>query len=77
MSSTVRTSKAPTSFIPESILLAKAYSKAINGVSTSFFVLETLAKVPSTAQILDGTVVGKDSAKHYCSTSFNILIKNP
>jgi cholesterol oxidase len=40
--------------------LVKAYSKAINGVSTSF-ALETLAGIPSTAHILGGAVMGKDS----------------
>ncbi|QJP35628.1 GMC family oxidoreductase [Nonlabens sp. Ci31] len=60
MSSTVSTGKAPTPFIPESIQLVKAYSKAIKGVSTSF-ALETLAGIPSTAHILGGAVMGKDS----------------
>jgi cholesterol oxidase len=59
MSSTVSKGKAPTPFIPESIQLVKAYSKAINGVSTSF-ALETLAGIPSTAHILGGAVMGKD-----------------
>jgi cholesterol oxidase len=60
MTSTVSTGKAPTPFIPESINLVKAYAKAINGVSTSF-ALETLAGIPSTAHILGGAVMGKDS----------------
>jgi len=59
MSSSVSTGKAPTPFIPESIKLVKAYSKAINGVSTSF-ALETLAGIPSTAHILGGAVMGAD-----------------
>ena len=60
MTSSVSTGKAPTPFIPESIKLVKAYSKAINGVSTSF-ALETLAGIPSTAHILGGAVMGKDN----------------
>jgi cholesterol oxidase len=60
MTSTVSTGKAPTPFIPESINLVKAYAKAINGVSTSF-ALETLAGIPSTAHILGGAVMGKNS----------------
>jgi cholesterol oxidase len=59
MTSTISTGKAPTPFIPESIKLVKAYSKAINGVSTSF-ALETLAGIPSTAHILGGAVMGSD-----------------
>jgi cholesterol oxidase len=60
MTSSVSTGKAPTPFIPESIKLVKAYSKAINGVSTSF-ALETLAGIPSTAHILGGAVMGQDN----------------
>ena len=60
MTSKVSTGKAPTPFIPESIKLVKAYSKAINGVSTSFAV-ETLAGIPSTAHILGGAVMGTDT----------------
>ncbi|SDR78204.1 cholesterol oxidase [Gillisia sp. Hel1_33_143] len=59
MYSTVSTGKAPTPFIPESIQLAKAYRKAINGVSTSF-ALATLAGIPSTAHILGGAVMGEN-----------------
>lgn len=62
MSSTVSTGKKPTPFIPESIKLIKEYSKAVNGVSTSF-ALETLAGIPSTAHILGGAVMGEDSSK--------------
>ncbi|MGW8123677.1 GMC oxidoreductase [Roseivirga echinicomitans] len=60
MTSSVSTGKAPKPFIPESIQLVKAYSKAINGVSTSF-ALETLAGIPSTAHILGGAVMGADA----------------
>lgn len=59
MTSTISSGQAPTPFIPESIKLVEAYSKAIKGVSTSF-ALETLAGIPSTAHILGGAVMGKD-----------------
>jgi cholesterol oxidase len=61
MSSTVSTGTKPTPFIPESIKLIKEYSKAVNGVSTSF-ALETLAGIPSTAHILGGAVMGETEA---------------
>ncbi|MFT6337342.1 MAG: cholesterol oxidase [Saprospiraceae bacterium] len=57
MSSTISTGKKPTPFIPESGKLVNEYSKAINGVSTSF-ALETIAGIPSTAHILGGAVMG-------------------
>jgi cholesterol oxidase len=59
MSSTVSTGKKPTPFIPESVKLIKEYSKAVNGVSTSF-ALETIAGIPSTAHILGGAVMGEN-----------------
>jgi cholesterol oxidase len=62
MSSTVSTGKRPTPFIPESIKMIKEYSKAINGVSTSF-ALETIAGIPSTAHILGGAVMGENSSE--------------
>jgi cholesterol oxidase len=60
MSSTVSSGKKPTPFIPESIKLIKEYSKAVNGVSTSF-ALETIAGIPSTAHILGGAVMGENT----------------
>lgn len=60
MVSSVSTGKKPTPFIPESIRLVKEYSKAVNGVSTSF-ALETFAGIPSTAHILGGAVMGANS----------------
>lgn len=57
MRSSVSTGKKPTPFIPESVKLIKEYSKAVNGVSTSF-ALETLAGIPSTAHILGGAAMG-------------------
>jgi len=62
MSSTVSTGKKPTPFIAESVQLIKEYSKAVNGVSTSF-ALETIAGIPSTAHILGGAVMGEDATK--------------
>ena len=59
MTSTVSKGKKPSPFIPESIQLVKAYSKVINGKSTSF-ALETLAGIPSTAHILGGAVMADD-----------------
>ncbi|MDA9262125.1 GMC family oxidoreductase N-terminal domain-containing protein [Flavobacteriales bacterium] len=61
MSSRMSTGKKPTPFIPESIKLAKAYSKILNGKMSSFG-LETLAGIPSTAHVLGGAVMGKDSS---------------
>jgi len=72
MSSRVSTGKAPTPFIPESIHLVKAYSKAINGVSTSF-ALETLAGIPSTAHILGGAVMGEDTTKGVIDKDNNVF----
>jgi cholesterol oxidase len=62
MSSTVSSGQKPTPFIPESVKLIKEYSKAVNGVSTSF-ALETLAGIPSTAHILGGAVMGKNASE--------------
>ncbi|MFT5887144.1 MAG: cholesterol oxidase, partial [Arcticibacterium sp.] len=62
MSSTLSTGKRPTPFIPESVELIKEYSKAVNGVSTSF-ALETIAGIPSTAHILGGAVMGENPSK--------------
>ena len=62
VSSTVSTGKKPTPFIPESVKLIKEYSKAVNGVSTSF-ALETIAGIPSTAHILGGAVMGENPSE--------------
>ncbi|MEO7175369.1 MAG: GMC oxidoreductase [Saprospiraceae bacterium] len=62
MSSTVSTGKKPTPFIPESVKLIEEYSKAVNGVSTSF-ALETFAGIPSTAHILGGAVMGANASE--------------
>lgn len=62
MSSKVSTGKKPSPFIKESRKLVDEYSKAINGVSTSF-VLETIAGIPSTAHVLGGAVMGEDASE--------------
>jgi len=62
MTSTVSTGKKPTPFIQESVQLIKEYSKAVNGVSTSF-ALEILAGIPSTAHILGGAVMGENPSE--------------
>lgn len=62
MTSTVSTGKKPTPFIPESVKLIDEYSKAVNGVSTSF-ALETIAGIPSTAHILGGAVMGTNASE--------------
>jgi len=62
MRSSLSTGKRPTPFIPESVKLIKEYSKAVNGVSTSFAV-ETLSGIPSTAHILGGAVMGGNATQ--------------
>lgn len=62
MTSTVNLGKKPTPFIKESKKLVKEYSKAVNGVSTSF-ALETLAGIPSTAHVLGGAVMGNNASE--------------
>ncbi|MFT4695899.1 MAG: cholesterol oxidase [Urechidicola sp.] len=58
MNSSMSSGKKPSPFIPESKKLVDSFSKAINGVSTSF-AIETLAGIPSTAHILGGAVMGE------------------
>lgn len=62
MSSTIGTGLKPSAYIPESIALTEKYSKIINGKATSF-VLESVAGIPSTAHVLGGAVMGKDSSE--------------
>lgn len=62
MSSAVSTGVKPSAYIPESIELTKKYSKIINGVPTSF-ALESIAGIPSTAHVLGGAVMGRDSVQ--------------
>lgn len=72
MNSTVSTGKKPTPFIKESVKLVKEYSKAINGVSTSF-ALETLAGIPSTAHVLGGAVMGENSNQGVIDKNNNVF----
>ena len=62
ISSAVSTGAKPSTYIPESIALTDKYSKIINGKATSF-VLESIAGIPSTAHVLGGAVMGKDSSQ--------------
>lgn len=62
MGSTVSTGKKPTPFIPESVKLIKEYSKAVNGVSTSF-ALEIIAVISSAAHVLGSAVMGENPSE--------------
>ena len=62
MNSIVNSGKKPSPFIKESVELIKEFSKVVNGVSTSF-ALETISGISSTAHILGGAVMGKDSSE--------------
>jgi cholesterol oxidase len=62
MSSNLSSGLKPTADIPESRDLTDRYSKLINGKATSF-VLEAVAGIPTTAHVLGGAVMGKDSSK--------------
>ena len=62
MKSEVNEGKKPSPFIPESIALTALYAKKANGKATSF-VGETIMGIPSTAHILGGAVMGKDSSE--------------
>jgi cholesterol oxidase len=61
MVSSVSSGKKPSPNIPESVELTKKYASIVNGKATSFAV-ETFAGIPSTAHILGGAVMGKDSS---------------
>ncbi len=72
VSSTVSKGKKPTPFIKESVKLIKEYSKAVNGVSTSF-ALETIAGIPSTAHVLGGAVMGKNASEGVIDKNNNVF----
>ena len=59
-SSRISEGEKPRTFIPHAADLAKKYAKILNGKAT-VFALEPLAGIPSTAHILGGAVMGKDS----------------
>ncbi|MFK5982093.1 MAG: GMC oxidoreductase [Flavobacteriaceae bacterium] len=52
----------PSPFIAESIAISKKYGEITNGKETSF-ALETLAGIPSTAHILGGAVMGRNTSE--------------
>ena len=60
LKSMMSSGKKPTPFIPESIKLTSLFADQIDGKATSF-VGEALLGIPSTAHILGGAVMGKDS----------------
>jgi cholesterol oxidase len=62
MKSSLDKGKAPTAFIPEARSLAERYAQIVNGKPTALST-ETLFGIPTTAHILGGAVMGKDSAE--------------
>lgn len=61
MKSKLEDGTAPTAFIPESQSLAKRFAAIVNGTPGALL-NETLLGIPTTAHILGGAVMGKDSA---------------
>jgi len=62
MRSTMEEGSAPTAFIPQAQDLAKRYAKMVHAKPVAL-ITETLAGIPTTAHILGGCVMGKDSAE--------------
>jgi cholesterol oxidase len=62
MKSSLDKGTAPTAFIPEAKSLAERYAQIVNGKPTALST-ETLLGIPTTAHILGGAVMGKDSAE--------------
>ena len=62
MKSSMEEGPAPTAFIPEVESLAKDYAKIVNGKPVSLFT-ETIMGIPTTAHILGGCVMGKDTSE--------------
>ncbi len=60
--STIGSGKKPSPYIPESIKLTSKYANQVQGKATSF-IGETLMGIPSTAHILGGAVMGKDTTE--------------
>ena len=75
LSSGVSSGKKPTSDIPESKALTKAYSSIIKGKATSF-ALESLAGIPTTAHILGGAVMGRDDTEGVINSKNEIFNYN-
>jgi cholesterol oxidase len=72
MVSSVSSGKKPSPNIPESVELTKKYASIVNGKATSF-ALETFAGIPSTAHILGGAVMGKDSSTGVIDTDNRVF----
>jgi len=62
MKSNLEKGAAPTAFIPEAKALAERYAKIVNGKPTALST-ETLLGIPTTAHILGGAVMGRDSSE--------------
>ena len=62
MATSVEKGKKPTAFIPRAGELARKYSRLLNA-KPQVFSLEPLLGIPSTAHILGGAVMGKDSSE--------------
>lgn len=62
MKSSLDKGTAPTAFIPEAQSLAERYAQIVNGKATALS-SETLFGIPTTAHILGGAVMGKDSTE--------------
>lgn len=60
MKSTLSQGTKPTSFIPEAEMLAQRYAAKVKGKPT-MLLTETVLGIPTTAHILGGAVMGKDS----------------
>jgi cholesterol oxidase len=60
MRSKLEEGKPPTAFIPESRKLAKEFANIVDGKPVAL-ISETLLGIPTTAHILGGAVMGKDS----------------
>ncbi|NUM74307.1 GMC family oxidoreductase [candidate division KSB1 bacterium] len=62
MKSSLDQGPAPTAFIPEAKDLAERYARIVQGKPTAL-ATETLLGIPTTAHILGGAVMGKDSSE--------------
>lgn len=71
MKSKIGSGQKPTPFIPKSTEISHLISKQINGKMT-FFVGETLFGIPSTAHILGGAVMGRDSKSGVIDKNNNV-----
>ena len=60
MKSNLETGSPPTAFIPDAKKYAEQYSKIVNGKPVTL-ITETLFGMPTTAHILGGAVMGKDT----------------